>query len=222
MQATSTTKRNVIGLLGGTFDPLHFGHLRLAQELAESLLLSNVRFIPAAQPPHKTLPLVGVDHRAAMVYLGISSNPLFSCDERELHRGGASYTIDTLHSLRNDLGADVSLVLLMGSDAFASLHSWYRWQEIIQLCHIALVQRPSSGKQETLPKTLQDFLQTHYTEHSTDLQKMPAGFIIKKSVTALDISSTAIRKALQHKQSVRYLLPDSIIDYIHTNQLYRN
>ncbi len=192
----------------------------MAQELAENLHLSAVRFIPAAQPPHKSAPEVSAEHRAAMVRLGIAGNSLFSCDERELCREGASYTIDTLLSLRDELGADISLVLLIGSDAFTKFDTWHRWQEIIQLCHIALVQRPMVEKQEPLSKSLQNFLQSHYTENAEDLHSKSAGFVTMQTVTALDISSTSIRSNLQKQHSARYLLPDSILEYICTNQLY--
>ena len=222
MQAGSATysKKTVIGLSGGTFDPIHFGHLRMAQELADNLHLSAVRFIPAAQPPHKSTPEVSAKHRAAMVRLGIAGNSIFSCDDRELNREGASYTIDTLLSLRDELGADISLVLLIGSDAFTKFDTWHRWQEIIQLCHIALVQRPMVEKQEPLSKSLQNFLQSHYTENAEDLHSKSAGFVTMQTVTALDISSTSIRCNLQKQHSARYLLPDSILEYICTNQLY--
>jgi nicotinate-nucleotide adenylyltransferase len=222
MQAGSATysKKTVIGLSGGTFDPIHFGHLRMAQELAENLHLSAVRFIPAAQPPHKSAPEVSAEHRAAMVRLGIAGNSLFSCDERELCREGASYTIDTLLSLRDELGADISLVLLIGSDAFTKFDTWHRWQDIIQLCHIALVERPMVGKQEPLSKPLQIFLQSHFTENTEDLHRKSAGFITLQTITALEISSTSIRSNLQEQKSARYLLPDSILEYICTYQLY--
>ena len=216
-----------IGLLGGTFNPIHFGHLRMAQELADTLNFSEVRFIPAANPPHKSVPGVSAEHRVAMVRLGIASNPLFTFDDRELHRTGASYTIDTLISLRDELGSDVSLVLLMGSDAFTKFNTWYRWEEIIQLCHITLVQRPlalqtAKDTKETLPKALETFLHNHYTENGEDLHESPAGFVNMQQVTALDISSTAIRNALQQKKSARYLMPDGVIDYIYENELYSN
>ncbi len=218
----------VIGLLGGTFNPIHFGHLRMAQELADTLSFDQVRFIPSANPPHKSRPLVTAEHRAAMVRLGIVNNPIFSFDDRELHRTGASYTIDTLQSLRDELGHDVSLVLLMGSDAFTIFNTWHRWEEIIQQCHITLVQRPhtqqnsekSTQEIELLPKILETFLHNHYTENGDDLHESPAGFITMQQVTALDISSTAIRHTLQQKKSSRYLMPDNVIDYMHTHQLY--
>lgn len=216
----------MIGLLGGTFNPIHFGHLRMAQELADTLSFDEVRFIPSANPPHKPAPLVNAAHRAAMVRLGIANNPAFTIDERELQRTNASYTIDTLQSLRDELGNEISLVLLMGSDAFAKFNTWHRWEEIIQRCNITLVQRPlvsqhaENTKKERLPKILETFLHNHYTENGDDLHESPAGFITMQPVTALDISSTAIRHALQQKKSARYLMPDSMIDYIHTHQLY--
>jgi len=222
MQAGSATysKKTVIGLSGVTFDPIHFGHLRMAQVLAENLHLSAVRLIPAAQPPHKSAPEVSAAHRAAMVRLGIAGNSLFSCDDRELYREGASYTIDTLLSLRDELGADISLVLIMGSDAFTKFNTWHRWQEIIKLCHIALVQRPASTNKESLPKELETFLHNHYTEHAEDLHEGSAGLVTMQAITPLEISSTAIRQALQLKHSARYLMPENVLDYIAAKQLF--
>ena len=211
----------VIGILGGTFNPIHFGHLRMAQELADTLNFDEVRFIPAASPPHKDTPTISAEHRAAMVRLAIADNPAFSIDERELHRAGASYTIDTLLSLRAELGLQTSLTLLMGSDAFTKFDTWHRWEEIIQLCHIALVQRPQQKAEASkLSKTLETFLHNHYTENGDDLHSSPAGFVTMRQVTALDISSTAIRHLFQQHHSTRYLMPDNVIDYIKTHRLY--
>lgn len=209
-----------IGIFGGTFNPIHFGHLRMAQELTDALNFDEVRFIPAANPPHKNALAISAEHRAAMVQLSIADNTGFSFDDRELHRAGASYTIDTLLSLREDLGMQTSITLLMGSDAFTKFDTWHRWQEIIQLCHIALVQRPQAEANK-LPKILETFLHNHYTEHSDDLHTAPAGFVTMRQVTALDISSTAIREAFKHGYSARYLMPDSVIEYIHTHKLYK-
>jgi len=209
-----------IGILGGTFNPIHFGHLRMAQELADGLSFDEVRFIPAASPPHKDTPTISAEHRAAMVRLAIADNPVFTCDERELHRTGASYTIDTLLSLREELGTQTSITLFMGSDAFTKFDTWHRWEEIIQHCHIALVQRPHANE-DKLPKILETFLHNHYTEHNEDLHTSPAGFVTMRQITALEISSTAIRKAFQHQLSTRYLMPDSVIAYIKSHQLYR-
>ena len=193
----------------------------MAQELADTLNFDEVRFIPAASPPHKDTPTISAEHRAAMVRLAIADNPAFSIDERELHRAGASYTIDTLLSLRAELGLQTSLTLLMGSDAFTKFDTWHRWEEIIQLCHIALVQRPQQQAEASkLSKTLETFLHNHYTENADDLHSSPAGFVTMRQVTALDISSTAIRHLFQQHHSTRYLMPDNVIDYIKTHRLY--
>jgi len=210
-----------IGLLGGTFNPIHFGHLRMAQELAESLSLNEVRFIPSANPPHKPTPDTSANNRAAMVELAVADNSLFKFDGRELLRTGASYTVDTLKDLRKELGSDASLVLIMGSDAFTKFNTWHRWQEIIGLCHIALVQRPVSSINEPLTNDLETFLHNHYTEHVQDLHNTSSGLVTMQAITPLEISSTAIRKALQNKYSARYLLPDSVLEYINEYQLYK-
>lgn len=194
----------------------------MAQELADALDLDEIRFIPAANPPHKTEPDINAEHRAAMVQLAIADNPAFTFDNRELHRAGASYTFDTLQSLRGEFGSEASITLFMGSDAFTKFDTWHRWQEIIQLSHIALVQRPQAlGHEYTLPKALETFLHNHYTENANDLHASPAGFVTMRQITALDISSTAIRQMLRHKDSVRYLMPDSVIEYIKTHRLYQ-
>ena len=215
----STAARHSIGLMGGTFNPIHHGHLRMAQELAAALNLDEIRFITAGNPPHKAGPQVSAEHRAAMVSLAIDNNPLFTLDARETKRSGASYTIDTLTSLRQELGTEVSLVLLMGSDAFTKFDTWHRWQEIIGLCHIALVQRPQQAD-HILPKALETFLHNHYTENADELHEAAAGWVTMQQITALDISSTAIRLALARKESARYLMPDQVLDYILRHQLY--
>lgn len=214
-------KMPAFGILGGTFNPIHFGHLRMAQELAEALKLKQVRFIPAANPPHKDTPLISAQQRAEMVQLAISDNNTFVLDDRELLRTGASYTIDTLQSLREELGTAASITLFMGSDAFFKFDTWHRWQEIIHLCHIALVQRPRLRSHDgVLSKTLETFLHNHYSENPDDIHDFPAGIVTMRQVTALDISSTAIRHALKSNESVRYLMPANVINYIKSHHLY--
>lgn len=211
-----------VGILGGTFNPIHFGHLRMAQELAESLQLDTVRFIPAASPPHKDAPIISAEQRAAMVKLAIANNSTFVFDDRELLRTGASYTVDTLHSLRAELGKYTSFTLFMGSDAFTKFDTWHCWQEIIGLCHIALVQRPQLPSHvQKLSGQLETFLHDHYSEDADKLHQHAAGYITMRHITALDISSTAIRRALRDGASVRYLMPDSVAEYITRHQLYR-
>ncbi len=212
----------LVGILGGTFNPIHYGHLRMAQELAEGLDVDKVRFIPSANPPHKDSVTVSAEHRAAMVELAIADNPLFKLDKRELKRKGASYTIDTLISLREELGKDTALCLMMGSDAFVKLNTWHRWQELLDYAHIILVQRPSQGKpQEPLPDELQTLLRDHYVEDISALHQENSGLINMQAISAHDISATHIRKQLKHGQSARYLLPKEVIEYIQQQHLYQ-
>lgn len=210
----------MIGIMGGTFNPIHYGHLRIAQELADVLNLDEVRFIPSANPPHKNTPQVSAQHRAAMVQLAIADNPIFKLDDCELKRSGPSYTFDTLQSLRAELGNDASICLLMGSDAFVKLNTWHKWDELLSLCHIVLVVRALKTLQETLAPALQTLLHQHYTEHIDDLTQSAKGYITMQEVTKLDISATTIRKQLATKQSVRYITPNSVIEYINTHHLY--
>jgi nicotinate-nucleotide adenylyltransferase len=211
----------LIGLLGGTFNPIHLGHLRTAQELADALKLGEVRFIPSANPPHKAAPEVSAEHRAAMVQIAIADNSLFALDTRELERAGDSYTIDTLISLRSELDDDVALCLIMGSDAFLHLNTWHRWRELLSYCHIILVQRPNADKQTKLPDELAVFLQDNYTENRDDLLEKSSGYIHMQVITPLAISSTNIRFALKNKLSVRYLMLEKVIEYIEKNELYQ-
>ena len=210
----------LIGLLGGTFNPIHNGHLRLAQELADALNFSEVRFIPSANPPHKIAPKISAQHRAANVQLAITDNSLFKLDTRELDRAGASYSIDTLISLQEELGGSAQLCLIMGSDAFAQINTWHRWQALIEYCHIILVQRPASATQPKLAEELSDLLRNHYTENISDLTTENAGYIHMQKITALDITSTNIRAQLEAGVSPRYLMPDNVIAYIKRNKLY--
>jgi nicotinate-nucleotide adenylyltransferase len=211
----------LIGLLGGTFNPIHFGHLRMAQELADTLSLTEIRFIPAAKPPHKAAPTVSAQQRAEMVQLAIADNPLFKLDRRELNRQGASYTIDTLISLREELGEKVSICLIMGGDAFSHLDSWHRWQELLHNCHIILVQRPSKQAQSKLSNQLTAFLESHYTENADDLAEKPAGYIHMQHITAQDIAATSIREKLVAGKNAKYLVPDQVLAYIQQQQLYK-
>ena len=210
----------LIGLLGGTFNPIHNGHLRLAQELAGALNFSVVRFIPSANPPHKPAPSVSAQHRAAMVQLAITDNAIFKLDTRELERVGASFTIDTLISLQEELGGSVALCLIMGSDAFAKLNTWHRWQALLDYCHIILVQRPTSATQPQLADELSVLLHDHYTDNVSDLADENAGYIHMQKITALDITATNIRAQLEAGLSPRYLMPDNVLDYIKNNKLY--
>lgn len=207
-----------VGILGGTFDPIHFGHLRMAQELGESLELHQVRFIPSARPPHRDEPQVSAEHRAAMVRMAIADNALFALDSRELDRAGPSYMVDTLTSLRRDVGAETPLILLLGADAFLGLDKWHRWLELFDLAHIAVAHRPGVALEaEVMTPLLREQWQLRFSEQTGNL---PAGRILKREITALDISSSAIRTALSQGRSPHYLLPESVLGYILQHTLY--
>lgn len=210
-----------IGILGGTFDPVHFGHLRMAQELCDELQLAEVRFVPAASPPHRPHPRTDALHRVEMVKLAIVGNPVFRLDARELQRDGASYTYDTLVELRSELGADAPLCLLIGGDAFLGLPTWHRWTELPGLAHIVVAHRPGAvPSEQAMPPALREQWQARRGDHPAELHDSPAGRIWLHAMTALDISASAIRSSIEQGQSPRYLLPDSVCDYINTHHLY--
>jgi len=212
-----------IAILGGTFDPIHFGHLCMAQELCEALQLASVRFVPAASPPHRDQPQTATAHRVAMVQLAIAGNPAFILDTRELEREGPSYTFDTLATLRAELGTEVPLCLLLGGDAFLGLPSWHRWQELLGLAHIVVAHRPGAIPSEaSMPGALRALWQQHCTDNPASLTVSPAGHILLHPITALDISASAIREQLQQGHSPHYLMPEAVLDYIHTYHLYEN
>lgn len=211
-----------IGIFGGTFDPIHFGHLRLAEEIAESLVLDHVRFIPTGMPPHRTRPRTDATHRLAMVRLATANNPHFVVDEREVLLPHLSYTVDTLRSLRAEFGKRQSLCLLLGADAFLSLSSWHRWQELFGFAHIVIAHRPGfpqSTWKDAMPEILRDEIETRMA-NPQDLPQCAAGLIVTRPITALDISATYIRETLHAGRNPRYLIPDAVLDYISTFQLY--
>jgi len=213
----------VIGILGGTFNPIHHGHLRLAEELADALDLEAVRIIPASIPPHREAPRVSTEHRLQMARLACAANSRLLVDERECRRRGPSYTVDTLHELRRELGASTLLSLLMGVDAFNALTTWSRWEELFQLAHIVIAQRPGFRFEgESLPAALARQAETRSAQSLSDLHMHPAGLIAFCTITALDISGTAIRSSIAQGRSARYLLPDAVLDYIREHQLYKD
>ncbi len=212
-----------LGVLGGTFDPIHFGHLRLAQELADALGLARVRFIPSGTPPHRNPPQVNGAHRLEMVRIAIAGNPLFESDDREIRRDGISYTYDTLIELREELG-ERPLCLLMGADAFAALTTWHRWQELFDLAHVVIAHRPGFRLQE-LQASLPAPLRKIYLQRLAGTPGIPrahAGSVLTREITALDISATRIRALLAQGSSPRYLAPEVVLEYIDHNLLYKD
>lgn len=209
-----------IGVLGGTFDPIHYGHLRIAQEVCTGLGLDQVRFMPAAIPPHREAPRASAKQRREMARLAIHGNEKFVLDDRELKREGPSYTIDTLSELRVELGEGRPFCLILGSDAFAALRSWHRWRELFDLSHVLLVQRPGAALD---PERLSGPLREEWVKRGASVETLrdrPAGNIAEHVVTPLDISASAIRQMLREGKSPRYLLPESVLDYIRAENLY--
>jgi len=204
----------MIGILGGTFDPIHYGHLRPAQEAVQQLALAELRFIPAAQPPHRTPPVASAAQRLAMVELAIRGLPGLRVDDRELQRGGLSYTVLTLESLRTEFGP-TPLCLLIGADQFRSFETWHRWREIPDLAHLVVLNRPGAT-----PETLPSWARVRVCEHFRLLRESPAGRLAFLPVSPQDISATRIRAALARGESVQGLLPEAVLDYIRTNQIY--
>ncbi len=215
----NAVNHEAIGILGGTFDPIHLGHLRLAQEVAEALGLREVRFIPGGTPPHRAAPQTPVADRVAMVKLAIAGNPLFVLDDRETRRSGKSYTVDTLSELRAALGASCPLVLMMGADAFLGLEAWHRWQEIFALAHIAVAHRPGSVLGEMPAALAREFARRRSRDREA-VQHAAAGVIVEVPITALDISATQVRGLVRERRSARYLLAPAVLQYIHDNQLF--
>ena len=212
-----------LGIFGGTFDPVHFGHLRLAEESIGHLGLGGVRWIPAGQPPHRGLPQVTAQQRLEMVLRSTAGNARFSVDASEVESAALSYTVHTLERLREQLGAEQSLVLLVGADAFAGLTTWHRWRDLFRLAHIAVSHRPGFPVEiASLPHELAtEFIDRRLID-ADGLKSAAAGGIITFAMTQLAISATQIRKLLANGLSARYLLPDSVLDYIQTHSLYRN
>lgn len=212
-----------IGVLGGTFDPIHYGHLRLAEEVGETLRLEEVRFIPSGTPPHRSAPAVPAEHRLAMTQLAAAGNPRFKVDEREVRRAGPGYTYDTLKTLRAEQGETRPLALLLGADAFLEFATWHRWREIFGLAHIAVAHRPGFPVEQwsgRMPLPLAREYSARHMQQPLAVHLSPAGGIVVVPFTALDISATAIRDMLRAGASPRYLLPGAVLDYIRTHRLY--
>lgn len=216
----SAATHKAIGILGGTFDPIHCGHLRMAQEIAEGLALCEVRFIPGGTPPHRAQPRTPAADRVAMVKLAIADNPLFVLDERETRRDGLSYTFDTLNELRGEQGTAQPLVLILGADAFIAFHQWHRWREIFALAHIAVARRPGTDLHTIEDGALAQEFSRRRVADAQALQHTPAGAIAVVPITALDISATAIRAAIRGGRSARYLVAPGVHDYINHNHLF--
>ena len=211
-----------VGIFGGTFDPVHYGHLRLAEEMLELANLRQIRFIPTGTPPHRNAPQVSAQHRSAMVQLAIADQPAFMLDNREVNRTTPCYTVDTLRELRADLGIAQPLCLLMGGDAFLQLHTWHEWEQLFELAHIVVGYRPGFTIDERIHSATAE-LQQHYQQRlctANDLSRLPSGGIAELAIPKLEISATDIRRRVAENRTIRYLLPNAVANYIHQHHLY--
>lgn len=224
--SASKTDAAPIGLLGGTFDPIHFGHLRLAEEACEALGLDTITFIPAGDPPHRDTPATGARIRLELVRLATAGNDRFTVDDGEVSATGKSYTVLTLERLRLRFGSTRPLVLILGADAFQGLHTWHRWTDLLQLAHVAVANRPGTAPHgRRWPGVLAPELDVE-CGHRIDrdpqaLGSSPAGCVVPFDMTPLAISASLIRDLIRTGHSARYLLPDSVLDYIGSHDLYR-
>ncbi len=209
--------RQLIGLFGGTFDPIHLGHLDIAKKLLNQYPFASIQFIPCHQPPELKSPHANAEHRLAMVRMAIVDYPQFSVNDIEMSRSGPSYTVDTLAKLREQM-PDQSFCLILGSDVFAKFNQWEKWQDILKLTHIVVVNRLNCP----LPQEgwLKQLLLTHQTQDETALTTARSGLIFLSEITVTPHSATEIRHKIANGENLSSQLPPSIIEYIKAHGLY--
>jgi len=214
----AAVRRAPIAVLGGTFDPVHFGHLRPAIELLEGLGLAEMRLVPGRVPPHRQTPRRPPEVRRQLVATAVAGIPGLGVDDRELHRGGPSYTLDTLRSLRRELGAARPLCFALGSDAFRGLAGWHRWRELTEYAHLVVMTR--AGDRGELPTVLREWLPEREAASPVALRERPAGRVLFYPVARLEISATRIRSLLAHGRSARGLMPEAVWERVAGDGLY--
>jgi nicotinate-nucleotide adenylyltransferase len=209
--------KRAIGILGGTFDPIHFGHLRLALELHQAFDLESIQLIPCFQPVHRKQPVASPEERLSMVKRAIASEPALEVDDCEIKRKGPSYTIDTLIELRKK-NPQSPFCILIGIDAFLGFTSWHRWQDILDQAHLIVAHRPHYHLPHTgiVAKLMRDRL----TEDTNIIHKKMQGCILLHPITALEVSATDIRKQIAMGKNPRYLLPDNVYEFIKKRGIY--
>lgn len=212
--------QSLVLMFGGTFDPIHNGHLRCALELTQVLPVRQVHLVPCQIPPHRERPGATPEQRLAMLQLAVAGEACLQVDDRELRRPGPSWSVDTLMSLRQEYGASQPLAMVLGWDAFLGLPDWSRRDALLELAHLIVLARP--GQSGEAGPALRDLLDRYALKSGEHLNTSPAGRILRLSLpSAMQISATYIRRLLAGQDSVRYLLPDEVIEFIHTHQLYQ-
>ena len=206
-----------IGIFGGSFDPVHYGHLRPALEVLEALSLDSMRFIPSSRPPHREAPQASPAMRLAMLKAGIADEPRFQVDDRELKRATPSYTFDTLAELKTEYPRD-RLVLMVGLDAFLGFTTWHRWKEILELAHLVVAHRPGSALDARGDIAM--LVQEREADDAQALLDREAGHIMLLPVTQLEISSSRLREMVAHGADIRYLVPEAVRRVIQDSHCY--
>ena len=209
----------MIGIFGGSFDPIHFGHIKLVLALLEHFDFENIRLVPCQLSPHKKNTYASAKHRLAMLNIVTSTNEKLIADDRELRRPGVSYTIDTLRELREELGTTQAIVMIVGVDAFANICTWHKYAEILSLCHIMLLKRP----EYELPAEgcEKELYESHCTDDINKIRETSNGYIYLSNEEKYAISSSEIRHVIASGQQPRYMLPGNIWNYIRRNELYK-
>ncbi|MBW1710460.1 MAG: nicotinate-nucleotide adenylyltransferase [Deltaproteobacteria bacterium] len=212
-----------LGLFGGTFNPIHFGHLRAAEEIAELMELAEVLFIPAAQPPHKDpTPVVDFTHRFNMTQAAIKDRPGFSVSDMEAQREGPSYTVDSLRQLHQEYGDRLDPYFILGQEAFMEIPAWKEFKKLFDLTQIVVINRPQNAS-EKAGRLLKKMISSKYS-WDADLKAYTCPGkknVFYRDVTRLEISSTNIRARLLQGESIRFLVPDPVREYIEKNGLYQ-
>ncbi len=211
--------RKLIAVYGGTFNPIHQGHLQAADEVSTLCDVDRLVLVPASIPPHRAAPSVTFEHRLRMVELAISGRPSWRVDDREDQRDAPSYTIDTLASFRNELGLDVSLAFCVGSDAFQSINTWHRWEELTDFAHVIVAQR--CDMIAPLNSAVEKWSASKVLSAPSQLRDRPSGGVLHLSQRPMNCSSSDIRATLAQGTSPNLLIPEPVSQYIQQHHLYQ-
>ncbi|MEM5535717.1 nicotinate-nucleotide adenylyltransferase [Neptuniibacter pectenicola] len=209
---------NAYVFMGGTFDPIHNGHLRTALELQQWMGVEKVCLIPSKDPVHRATPGRSAEQRLKMVELAVADEPALAADDREIKSKNPSYSLHTLESIRSELGADVPICMIMGMDAYQTLPHWHEWQRFTDFAHLIVVKRPGYSMPQCDELTM--FTEKHQAENLQQVLSTPAGFVLFHELTPIGVSATQIRQTIAQGHSPRYLFPDQVWHYIQDNRLY--
>jgi len=207
-----------VALFGGTFNPVHLGHLRIATELAKLLQVQSMRMLPCAFPPHRDKPAVSAEQRLAMLQLAIGEQSTLKADNLELQRTAPSYSIDTVQLVRREIGAQAPLFLCLGMDSLATLDSWQHWHKLLDHCHIVVASRP--GWQLPTQGILAEWIAQHRCDDLAAIKKCAKGYVHFCDLIMLDLSSTNIRNRIERGESINFMTPDAVVNYIQEHHLY--